>query len=183
MLILIEATKWRDNRDSSMRVHPLDLHKDSYRLFLINPNRITDMKADAATGGSYFKFSDNHRDRRESNSTVWCNSTVAEIQTAHDTAYASNFVTLPFFPKNKTWKTPVDTTIDVEDIAYFVEYNPDPDNYVWLVYNTKAFKRIEQLVNLNLDEAEDIVETGTTSTTTTSEADTTTAAETTTEQV
>jgi len=174
MLALIQATRWEDRRDSSFRVHPLDLHKDSYRYFLINPNRITEMKVDAATGGSYFKFSDNHRDRREGNSVVWCNSTVSELQVAHDTAYASNFVTLPFFPKNDPNRTPVDTTIDVSDIAYFCEYNPDPDNYVWLVHNSKAFKRKEQLVNLNLDEAEDIVETGTTSTTTTSEAETTT---------
>jgi hypothetical protein len=100
-------------------------------------------------------------------------ATVAEIEVAHNLAFHSKFITLPFFPKNNHYKTPVNTTLDVEDIAYVDDYN-DPDHpdhdCVWIVYNRKAFKRVEQLVNLNLDQFIDIAETGTTSTTTTTTA-------------
>jgi hypothetical protein len=175
-LVMAPVTMWRDNRDSSNRVAALDENQVGYRYYLINPNRISDM-IDLSTlqvAKSRFLFSDNHRDRRENNSLIECLLSPTQIQTLHDTDYASKFVTLPFFPKNDPTKTPVDTTIDVEDIAYFDAYNPDPTNYVWLVYNRKAFKRVEQLVNLNIDQAEDQVNDGsTTTTTTTTEARTT----------
>lgn len=167
MLLLTQVTKWVTNRDGNSRVHPRDVWELGYREYLINPNRIVDLKVYG--NGSQFLFSDNHRDRRESNSFLRTNSTVAEIITAHDTAYASKFITLPFCPKNDPARTPIDTTIDVEDIAYFDRYNDDPDNFVWLVYNRKAFKRIEQLVAYNIEQVEDVAETGTTTTSTSTE--------------
>jgi hypothetical protein len=167
MLLLTQVTKWVTNRDGNSRVHPRDVWELGYREYLINPNRIVDLKVYGT--GSQFLFSDNHRDRRESNSYLRTNSTVAEIITAHDTAYASKFITLPFCPKNDPARTPIDTTIDVEDIAYFDRYNDDPDNFVWLVYNRKAFKRIEQLVAYNIEQVEDVAETGTTTTSTSTE--------------
>lgn len=167
MLLLTQVTKWVTNRDGNSRVHPRDVWELGYREYLINPNRIVDLKVYGT--GSQFLFSDNHRDRRESNSYLRTNSTVAEIITAHDTAYASKFITLPFCPKNDPDRTPVNTTIDVDDIAYFDRYNDDPDNFVWLVYNRKAFKRIEQLVAYNIEQVEDVAETGTTTTSTSTE--------------
>lgn len=167
MLLLTQVTKWVTNRDGNSRVHPRDVWELGYREYLINPNRIVDLKVYG--NGSQFLFSDNHRDRRESNSFLRTNSTVAEIITAHDTAYASQFITLPFCPKNDPDRTPVNTTIDVDDIAYFDRYNDDPDNFVWLVYNRKAFKRIEQLVAYNIEQVEDVAETGTTTTSTSTE--------------
>jgi len=164
-LILVQCTEWQDRRDSEARIPTLDESKVGYREYLINPNRISDLKVDGE--GSMFLFSDNHRDRRENNAFLRTNSTVAEIITAYDTETASNMVTLPFFPRNNPNKTHVDTTLAIEDIAYFDRYNPDPDNYVWLVYNRKAYRRVEQLVNYNLEQAEDVVETGTTTTTST----------------
>ena len=173
MVILTEITKWVDSRDSKQRTHLRDIWDVAYRLFILNPNRITDLKVRGT--GSSFKFSDNHRDRREGNSYVESNSTVAEIIAAHDTAYHSKFVTLGFYPKNDPTRTPVDTTIDVEDIAYFDDYNdPDYPACCWLVYDRKAFKRVEQLVNHTFLGIPDILLTGTTSTTSTSPADTTT---------
>ena len=167
MFLLTNITKWEDQRDSSKRTHKWDIWAFGYRTFLINPNRIVDMKVDGTT--SMFNFSDNHRDRREGNSFIKCNSTVAQIITAHDTAFFSKFITLPFCPKNNPHKTTVDTTLDVDDIAYFDAYNdPDHPNFCWVVYNRKAFKRVEQLVAYSMEEVEDILETGTTSTTTTS---------------
>jgi hypothetical protein len=168
-LFLAPVTMWRDNRDSSNRVAALDLNHTGFRLYVLNPNRISDM-TDLSTlqiAKSRFLFSDNHRDRRENNSLIECLLSPAQIQVAHDTAFFSKFATLPFFPKNDPNRTPVDTTIDVDDIAYFDQYNPDPDNYVWLVYNRKAFRRVEQLVNLNIRQAEDVVNIGNTTTTTT----------------
>jgi hypothetical protein len=165
MLIWVHATEWQDRRDSSKKETTLDNNQVGYRLFLINSNRITDLKVDPVSGGAMFLFSENHRDRRENNSFMRVTETVAEIIAAHDTAYASNFVTLPFQPKNDPTKTPIDTTLEVEDLAYFDRYNPDPDHFSWLIYNRKAWKRVEQLVGYNLEQDEDIVETGTTTTT------------------
>lgn len=180
MLLLTQITKWVDQRDSTKRKHKRDEWELGYREFLINPNRITNLKVHGT--GSSFLFSDNHRDRREGNSYVESNSTVAEIIATHDTPHHSNMITLPFCPKNDPRKTPVDYTLDVEDLAYFDAYNAppelglaDPDKFCWLVYNKKAFKRVEQLVAYSLREIEDIDETGTTSTTTTTTAARTTA--------
>jgi hypothetical protein len=102
---------------------------------------------------------------------VECTSTVDEIQTVYDTEFVSKFITLPICPKNDPLKTPVDTTLDVDDIAYFDAYNPDPDNFCWMIYNYKAFKRVEVLVSYNLDQVEDVAETGTTTTTSTTTSD------------
>jgi len=166
MYIMINATYWQDRRDSSKKVTTLDDNHTGYRRFLINPNRISDLKVDGT--GSSFLFSENHRDRRENNSFVRCTSTVAEIQAAHDTAFASNFITLPFYKKNNPHNDTVDYTLDVGDCAYFDDYNdPDHPNCCWLIYNRKAFKRVEQLVGYNLDQVEDVAETGTTTTTST----------------
>ena len=171
MFALIDITKWSDSRDSSKRSHKRDIAMVGYRTFLINPNRIVDLK-DRSTlvlALSSFLFSDNHRDRRENNSYVECNSSPAQIETAHNTAFFSKFITLPFYPKNNPHKTTVNVTLDVDDIAYFDDYNdPNHPNCCWVVYNKKAFKRVEQLVGYSLEQVEDIAETGTTSTTTTS---------------
>jgi hypothetical protein len=174
MFLLTEITQWTDNRDSKKRVHKRDTWQLGYRLFVINPNRIVDLKVDDT--GSCFKFSDNHRDRREATSFIRCNSTVAEVEVAHNLPFHSKFITLDFYPKNNHYKTPIATTLDVDDIAYVDDYN-DPDHpdhdCIWIVYNVKAFKRIEQLVRGTLQGFIDRAETGTTSTTTTTPADTT----------
>jgi hypothetical protein len=167
MVILSEITKWVDSRDSKKRVHLRDVWQLGYRLFILNPNRISDLKVHG--NGSSFLFSDNHRDRREGNSYIESNSTVAEIEASHNTAYHSKFVTLGFYPKNNPHRIPVNTTTDVEDIAYFDDYNdPDHPNCCWMVYNKKAFKRIEQLVEGTFERIPDLLLTGTTSTTSTS---------------
>lgn len=166
MFLLTELTAWQRGFDSNKRVHARDIFENGYRLFLINPNRIVDLKVD--DDGSMFLFSDNHRDRRENLSFVRSNSTVAEVIAQHDVAFHSKFITLGFYPKNNPHKTPVDTTIEVEDIAYFDDYNdPDHDGCVWMVYCRKGFRRVEQLVEGTLEGIEDRLRTGTTSSTTT----------------
>ena len=169
MFILTEVTKWEENRDSSHKPTTLDVNQYGSRWFLMNPNRFVNIK-DRSTlvlARSSFLFSENHRDRRENLGYVECNSSPAQIQTAHDTEFFSEFITLPICPKNDPLRTPVDTTIEQSDIAYFDAYNPDPDNFCWMIYNYKAFKRVEVLVSYNLDQVEDVAETGTTTTTST----------------
>lgn len=166
MFLLAEVTKWVDQRDSSKRTHKRDIFDVGYRLFLLNPNRFVDIKVHGA--GSSFKFSDNHRDRREGTSYLETNSTVAEIIAEHDVAFHSKFLTLNFYPKNNPHKTPIAVTTDVEDIAYFDDYNdPNHPNCVWMVYNLKGFKRVEQLVEGTLENIYDRLLTGTTTSTTT----------------
>jgi hypothetical protein len=171
MFLLTQITKWTDSRDSSKRTHKRDIFDLGYRLFLINPNRIVNLKVKGT--GSSFKFSDNHRDRQEATSYIEANSTVAEIIAQHDVAFHSKFITLNFYPKNNPHRTPVAVTTDVEDIAYFDDYNdPAHPGCVWMVYNVKAFKRVEQLVEGTLEGIEDRLETGTsTSSTSTPEED------------
>lgn len=169
MFAMLEVTKFQDRRDSSKRVTTLDENQYGSRWFLMNPNRFVNLKAHG--NGSCFLFSDNHRDRRENLSYLECTATVDEIQTTHDTEFVSKFITLPICPKNDPLKTPVDTTLDVEDIAYFDAYNPDPDNFCWMIYNYKAFKRVEVLVSYNIDQVEDVAETGTTTTTSSTTSD------------
>ena len=169
MFIMTEITLWDERRDSTKKVTTLDENQYGSRWFLMNPNRFVNIKVDG--NGSCFLFSENHRDRRENLGFVRSNSTVDEIQTSHDTEFASKFITLPICPKNDPLKTPVDTTLDVEDIAYFDAYNPDPDNFCWMIYNYKAFKRVEVLVSYNIDQVEDVAETGTTTTTSSTTSD------------
>lgn len=172
MYIQPKITKWVDNRDSKLRVPAMDTAHPGYREYVLNPNRISDLKVHGT--GSSFLFSDNHRDRRESNSYIECDLTVAQIITAHDTAFHSRFITLPFCPKNDPTKTPIDTTLDTDDTAYYDRYNPDPDNFVWLIYDRKAFRRVEQLVKYSLEDIPDVALTGTTTSTTTTSSTTTT---------
>ncbi len=168
MFILSEVTKWVTNRDSNKRSHKRDIWALGYRLFLLNPNRFVDIKVHG--NGSSFKFFDVDRDRRESNSYLETNSTVAEIIVAHDTAFHSNFITLNFYPKNNPHKTPIATTVSVDCIAYFDDYNdPNHPNCIWMIYERAGFRRVEQLVEGTLDNVYDRLLTGTTSTTTTTQ--------------
>ena len=175
MFLWTQITKWVDNRDSKLRVGAVEINHTGYKDFVINPNRISDLKVHNTTKSS-FLFSDNHRDRRENNSYIECNSTVAEIIVAHDTAFHSKFITFPFCPKNDALRTPVDTTLDEGDCAYFCRYQPPPElvakgvdrnDFCWLIYDRKAFKRVEQLVHFSLEDIPDIALTGTTTSTTT----------------
>jgi hypothetical protein len=164
MFILTEVTSWHDKRDSTYRVAPLD--KGS-RLFLLNPNRFLNIKANPSDATkSQFEFYDNHLDRRESFGLVKCNSSVAEIIAADDTAFHSNMMTFNIHPHNNTAKTAIATTLPVSCIAYFDDYNQD-NEHVWMVYYTAAWRRHEVLVEGTLEGIEDRLETGTTTTTST----------------
>ncbi len=120
---------------------------------------------------SWFKFFDNHLDRRESWSYVKARVAVSTIVSTADTAYASLFATFPICKNNNPNGLVIDTTLPVSCIAYFDRYNPIPTEYVWMVYYNAAFKRREVLVKYNIEQVEDILETGTTSTSTSTTPD------------
>lgn len=165
MFFLSLIEDWKDQRDSSYRVAPLDLRKANGRWYLINPNRCNEIIVDPNNANkSQFKLFDNFKDRREGWSYVKADISVAEITAADDTPFHSNMITLDIYRKNDPTKATVATTMPVECIAWFKEYNPLP-GYVWMCYVNGAFRRKEVLVGGTLQEIEDKLETGTTSTT------------------
>ena len=169
MFLFINITSWSDERDSAYRVSPVDERLLGYRTFLINPNRISDLIVGAdntlAVPTSWFKFFDSHLDRRERWSYIKANMAVATIIATSDTAFASTMATFPICKNNNPDGLTTDTTLPVACIAYFDTYNPRPTEFVWMVYYNAAFKRREVLVKYNLEQVEDILETGDTTTT------------------
>jgi len=172
MFFLGDVYSWSDQRDSAYRVAPTDDRLLGHRQFLLNPNRISDLIEGTDTTlvipTSWFKFFDNHLDRRERWSYMKVKIAVSTIITAADTAFFSTMATFPICRNNNPDGLTVDTTLPVSCIAYFDRYNPRPTEFVWMVYYNAAFKRREVLVKYSIEEVEDILETGTTSTTTTS---------------
>jgi len=175
MIFLTSVLQWRDSRDSSTRISAREA--DTGREFLLNTNRISDLR-DLSTlviPRCSFNYSDNPGDRREGLSYVECDLSSAQVITQFDTAPHSYAITLPIVPYNHPWgsphfplRPPVNTTIGIWAIAWVTRYNPDPDNYVWVCYYKGSFKRLEVLVSLNLEQFEDIIQTGTTTSTSTS---------------
>jgi len=160
---------WTDSRDSGNRVVTLDHSPEYKRSFVLNPLKISDLLPHAK--GSTFKFSDNFGDRRERYSTIICDKTVAQITAILDTAPFSNAITLPICPNNNHEKTPVDTVIQWSQICYADRYNPDPENFCWVIFNKGSFKRVEVLCNLAIEDVVDLVRSGSTTTTFSSVSD------------
>jgi hypothetical protein len=75
--------------------------------------------------------------------------------------------TFPICRHNNPDAATVDTTLPISCIAYFDRYNPRPTEFVWMVFYNAAYKRREVLVKYNIEQVEDILETGTTTSTTT----------------
>ena len=162
------TTSWKDERDSSYRVAPSD--RAGYRAFLLNPNRISDLEEgddnSIAVPTSKFKYFDNHLNPREKYGIIKARISVATIINAADTAYESAFITLPMFRNNNPDNATTDVSIPVSSLAFAQRDNVSPLTRSWVVYYNAAFKRREVLVDYNLEQLEDIAETGSTTTTT-----------------
>ena len=154
---------WEDERDSSNRVAYVDHPPTNKRDFILNPHNISDLKAHDL--GSTFHYSDVFADRREKWSRIICDKTVAEIEAIMDTVPYTNAITLPIYINNNPDNLTVDTTIQWSLIAYVDRYNPDPTHKCWVVYAKGAFKRVEVLCNLAMEDVLDLVRSGTTTTT------------------
>lgn len=167
--IIIPITSWSDSRDSAYRIAPTD--KAGYREILVNPNRFSEI-VEAGDNTvplpkTIIKFFDNHLDRRERYSVLKTNTAVATLVAAADTDFFSTMITINIHKNNNPDAATIATTMPVTAIAYADRYNPDPDNHCWIVYYNAAFKRREVLADLNIEQLEDIAETGSTTTTTT----------------
>jgi hypothetical protein len=160
-LIKVMVTNWTDTRDSSYRKAPAD---GTYRNFVINPSHISELIVDPSSAAkSIFKYFDNNLDRREGYSKIKANVTVAALQTAADTAFDSNFITLPIHKYNNPAKATTNVTMPVEAFSYATEYNPSKNNHCWVVYYLAGFKRREVLVHLSLEDIRRLSATGSTS--------------------
>jgi hypothetical protein len=153
-LFLARVYVWSDKRDSSNRINASE--RTSGRQFILNTNRITDLKVLTASTCS-FQYSDVIGDRREGESYIECDHSVAQIIAHFDDVPSSTAITLPIVPYNNPWgsphypiRTPVDTTIARAAIAYVDRYNPDPNNYVWVCYQKGSFKRMEVLCSIDI---------------------------------
>ena len=156
-LCIVKVLSWVDCRDSSNRISKKEA--STGRDFILNTNRITNLKAVTVSGvvRSTFQYSDVLGDRRENVSTIICDHTVAQIIAHFDDVPTSNAITLPIVPHNQPWGGPrfplratVDTTIARAAIAYVDRYNPDPNNYVWVCYQKGSFKRMEVLCSIDI---------------------------------
>jgi hypothetical protein len=154
---------WVDQRDSGKRVSLIDREPELSRDYVLNPHFISDLLTH--TKGSTFKYSDLWGDRREKHSNIICNKTVVQVEALMDTAPFSNAITLPICPNNNHEKTPVNTVIQWSMIAYADRYNPDPENFCWVIYDRGSFKRVEVLCKLALEDVVDLVRGGSTSST------------------
>jgi len=158
-LFLCRVYKWQDVRDSSNRISGME--RTTGRQFILNTNRISDLKACtvAANGQihSSFYYSDNPGSRREGLSYLEVDHTVNEIIAHFNDVPASQAITLSIVPFNSPYKgnpcfpfrTPVDTTIGIWTIALVDRYNPNPNHYVWVTYYKGSFKRMEVLALLD----------------------------------
>jgi len=106
----------------------------------------------ATDSGSKFYFYDNHLDRREGKSYVECNLSVAEIYTARDTLLASEFRVIPVYKNNDIRKSTVSRYFMIKDIAYLDAYRVAPPQATWIIYLEKGFKRVEVLVDYDIQE-------------------------------
>jgi hypothetical protein len=156
-LFVVRVWKWEDLRDSSNRIHASE--STSGRYFILNTNRITDLKdlSTLAVARSSFQYSENPGDRREGLSYIECDHSAAQIIAHFDDVPASQAVTLPIVPYNHPWGTPhfpirptVDTTVGIWSIAIVDRYNPDPNHYVWVTYYKGSFKRMEVLTLIDI---------------------------------
>ena len=137
------------------------MERDTGRQFILNTNRISDLKACVVAANPFinscFYYSDNPGSRREGLSYLEVDHTVAEIIAHFNDVPASQAITLSIVPFNSPYKgnpvfpfrTPVNTTIGIWTIAYVDRYNPLPNDYVWVCYYKGSFKRMEVLAQLD----------------------------------
>jgi uncharacterized protein (TIGR02145 family) len=159
MILLTQVNHWATKRAekyvSTLGDHQIyTMAQGDY--FFINTNRISDMitKHDGTTK---FKFSQNPNDHRCSPDIIECNTTVANIEIAHNTVPPSKFIILPIFPTNDITRvlvdTPVNTLVEIDDIAIVYCTRRDVAlNVAHCVYYRESFERVECIINYSFAE-------------------------------
>lgn len=151
------------------RVNTLDHSPEYKRSFVLNPHNITDLKSHAK--GSTFKYFDMAGSSRERGSDIICDKTVAQIEAIMDSVPHTNAITLPIHQNNRIENSTVDTTILWSQIAFADRYNLDKENHCWVTYTKGAFRNVQVLVNLALEDVVDLIRYGSTSSTFSSVSD------------
>ena len=117
-------------------------------IYCLNTNRMCNIVATDA--GSRFFFNNDPDDRRDSPDRIDITSSVAVVTGWADFGYGndSKYVTLPVFPGTDLTETPVDTTIEWDDIAYIWQ---TPKAYIHgvthVVYYRNAWDRVECVID------------------------------------
>lgn len=154
MILLTQVNHWKTKRPE--RYVSLAGDHRQYEMaygdyFFLNTNRISEMITFGASGAQ-FKYSQAPDDHRCSPDTIDCNTSVANIEIAHNAVYPSKFVTLPIFPTNDIARvhidTPVNTVVEFDSIC--MVYCTPRDivlNVAHCVYYRESFKRVTCIIN------------------------------------
>jgi hypothetical protein len=135
--------------------------------YILNPNRIVDLVGetlgtiDDPTYFSSFLFSNNPNNEREAPDFICAMIRTTEIEQYHNTAYFSKLVTFDIYPHLNLTGTPVATTLEWENIAYFWQtYRDYVDNVCRMVYYRESWQRVECIIDHTLVGVMQIANTG-----------------------
>lgn len=114
---------------------------------LLNTNRLCDIRETTA-GGTEFLYHQAPDDHRCSPDHITCGTTLAVLRTWHDTVEASKFGTFSVFPGFDITATPVDTTIEWENVCMIYQTDRDiADGVCHLIYYLDSWKRKAVLID------------------------------------
>lgn len=155
MILLTQIVNWKSKRPE----HYDRMAWNDY--YFLNTNRIVDLITFDGTG-SQFKFVQAPDDHRCSPDTIETNTSVADIEAAHNVVYPSKFVTLPIFPTNDMTRvlidTPVNTVVEFDSIC--MVYCTPRDialNVAHCVYYRESFKRVTCIINYSFAEIQSAI--------------------------
>jgi len=141
-VFVTQITTWNTKKSGKR----LDVSYQDY--YLLNSNRIIELRA-IDDDSSKFYYANDPDDARDSPDYIECNSNTTTIEAYRNLVLPSKFITLPIFPGFDITETPIDTEIEIVDIAYaWASYKDLLDAVCHLVYYRKAWERVECLVDL-----------------------------------
>jgi hypothetical protein len=135
--------------------------------YLLNPNRIVDLVSEEVGTGddteyySKFLFSNNPNNEREALDFIKAYIRNTQIEQYHNTATFSKLVTFDIYPHLNLTGTPVATTLEWENIAYFWQTPRDyVDDVCRMVYYRESWQRVECIIAHNMSDVMQIATTG-----------------------
>ncbi len=128
MYVSLNITKWKGHVGAA---------DNGSREFVINPTKISELRADGT--GSKFYFHEYALSRRDSPSYVEAEESVQTIIDARDVT-GSLTTTLPVYRNNDTSATVENLVILTDALVYATRYNGSPRDTSWVVIEEGAFK-------------------------------------------
>ena len=132
--------------------------------WLLNTAHMYNVK-DAGDSDVTLYYVDNLYGRNSHGNYVAAGESIADVRTAFDATYQAEYVTLPVYDDDDTSASTDDRDIPAASISRAVADNRD-DGRTWLWY-CEGEKTIRVLVDYELTQIVDLVDTGTTTTSTT----------------